>query len=296
MASYFPLETLYELGDAYNPDDITYAIVWNHPKGDLARYKNLKAVFSTGAGTEHFDQDPNLPNAPIFRLVDPNMAEDMALYALYWSLHFHRKFETYRTQQTAKKWERYATPPAHTFHICVLGQGAMGQFISEHLAKNKFKVSGWSRSPKDVDGVQSFSGETALTDTLAETDVLISCLPLNDVTRGYLDKARLSALKHGAGFINISRGPIVETKALLDLLDTRHISAAVLDVFDQEPLDDNSPLWDHPNVHVTPHMSGMTNTQTAAKIIAENIAKVKSGKMPDNMYKDWTGRHPSADK
>ena len=104
LAIHLPHHDLIEYDKISNIEDIDYAIVWKHPQGDLCRYPNLKAVLSTGAGTEQFDTDPNLPDAPIFRLIDMAMAEDMALYALYWILHFQRNFETYREQQKDQIW------------------------------------------------------------------------------------------------------------------------------------------------------------------------------------------------
>lgn len=284
LAAYLPRHDVIEYENISNPDEIDYAIVWKHPKGDLRRYPNLKAVLSTGAGTEHFDTDPNLPDAPIFRLIDMAMAEDMALYALYWILHFQRGFESYREQQSAQIWRRHPSPTASEYKICFLGLGAIGTVIATKIAQNGFEVTGWSRSPKNIEGVKSIAGEEALLNAIGSTDVLISCLPLNTSTRGFLNHDRLSRLKSDASIINISRGPILESRALQELLDNGHISAACLDVFDKEPLPKASPLWSHPKIHITPHMSGATNPETAVKIIAESILKLERGETPDHIY------------
>ena len=271
--------------DLEDPTKIDYAVVWNHPKGDLRRYPNLKAVLSMGAGTEHFDQDPNLPEAPIFRLVDGVMAEDMALYVLYWTIHFQRGLETYRKQQTSKHWQRYQAKVAADFHVTILGLGAIGQHIASKLAGNGFAVSGYASSKKDIPGVLSITDEAALNAVMGVSDVVVNCLPLNDRTRGFLEAKRLTAIKVGASLINMSRGPIIDDEALLDALNSGQIASAVLDVFALEPLPENSPYWDHPKVHVTPHMSGMTNPETAAKIIAESIKTLERGETPEHQYK-----------
>ena len=148
-----PGDTVLDFPDVPEPDDIEYAVVWAHPHGDLRRYANLKAVFSLGAGTEHFDADPTLPDVPIIRLDDPVMAEDMALYALYWTIHAQRRFEAYRTYQSRSEWRRHRSPPAANYKVLVLGLGIIGQTIAKTLKQNGFDVSGWSRSPKHLDHI-----------------------------------------------------------------------------------------------------------------------------------------------
>lgn len=277
LQSSLPGRIIHEYPNIPNIEDIEYAIVWNHPKGDLARYPNLKAVFSTGAGTEHFDQDPDVPNVPVIRLIDPTMADDMALYTLYWVLHFQRHFETYRTQQDTAHWERYPSRKTEDFRICVLGLGAIGTSIAQKLAMNGYPVTGWSRRQKTVGGVTCVAGDDALKTALSDTDVLVNVLPLTEATKGLLNREKLIWLKRGGFVINISRGSIIEDAALLGLLDTEHITAATLDVFDQEPLYERSAYWSHPDVHVTPHMSGATNPETAARIIANSIHSFERG-------------------
>lgn len=266
-------------------DKIEYALVWKHPAGDLESYPNLKAVFSLGSGVDYLDAFPTLPDAPIFRLIDTNMADDMALYTLYWTIHFQRLFSTYRKQQEQAKWARYLTPLAPHYNVTVLGLGAIGSYIANKLSHNGFNVTGWSRSAKTFEGVNSIHGREALETALQRTDVLICCLPYTKTTFEFLDLSVLSSLKKGAALINISRGPVVNEADLLTLLDSGHIGGATLDVFHMEPLPKTSPFWTHPNVHVTPHMSGATNPDTAMQIIAREIADFEKGIMPPYPYK-----------
>jgi len=284
IEKYLPEHEIAEFPDVPAPDDIDYAMVWKHPHGDLINYRNLKAVFSLGSGVDHLDGDDNLPDVPIFRLIDPAMAEDMALYTLYWVIHFQRLFTTYRKQQLDSHWHRYPTPLAPDFKVCMLGLGAIGSQMALVLAKNGFDVTGWSRSRKDIDGINCIAGQTAVSEALGTTDVLVNCLPLNESTRYFLNHKTLSQLRPGATLINVSRGPVIDEAALLALLNAGHISGAALDVFETEPLPQNSPLWTHPNVHVTPHMSGATNPDTAVQIIAKDIEKFEGGEMPAYPY------------
>ena len=284
IKTHMPGRRIIEFPDIPDLDEIEYALVWKHPPGDLERYPNLKAVFSLGSGVDYIDAFTSLPDAPIFRLIDINMADDMALYTLYWVIHFQRQMATYAAQQKQAHWARYPTPLAPEYKVTVLGQGAIGGHIAKVLAQNGFDVSGWSRSPKNVPGVNSVIGAAGLDAALPETDVLVCCLPLNQATREFLDLAVLSKLKKGGAFINVSRGPVVHEPDLLTLLNSGHICGAALDVFVTEPLPQNSPFWAHPNVFVTPHMSGATNPDTAVQIIVKELSGFEQGIMPPYPY------------
>jgi len=284
LAKYLPGRKAVEFGDDYDPSDIEYALIWKHPDGDLQSYPNLKAIFSLGSGTDYLDTHQSLPDAPIFRLIDPNMADDMALYCLYWIIHIQRGMDVLLGQQRNRVWQRYPTPLAHELKVCVLGLGAIGGHIASVLAKNGYDVYGWSRSPKNIEGIKSVIGKQALRETLPDMDIVISMLPANKSTRKSLDKQFFRAMKQGSSFINISRGAVVDEDDLLDVLDEGHLESVVLDVFTTEPLPANSPFWMHENVYVTPHMSGATNPDTGVRIIAENILKFEQGIMPPYPY------------
>ncbi len=284
IKKHMPGRKIIEYPDITDPDLIEYALLWNHPAGDLDRYTNLKVIFSLGSGVDYLDAYPSLPDAPIFRLIDTNMADDMALYTLYWVIHFQRLFGTYCAQQKKAIWARYPTPLAPQFKVSMLGLGAIGSHIALALAKNGFDVSGWSRSPKVIPGVNCVHGKEALDSLLSDTDVVVCCLPYTKATYEFLDLSILSRIKRDAGLINISRGAVINEVDLLMLLDSGHIGGAVLDVFHSEPLPENSRFWNHSKVHVTPHISGATNPDTAAQIIARELAGFERGIMPPYPY------------
>ena len=266
-----------EYAQIFDPAEIEYALIWKHPDGDLERYPNLKAVFSLGSGTDYLDTHKSLPDAPIFRLIDPNMADDMALYCLYWIIHIQRGMDVLQGQQRNRVWQRYPTPLAHELKVCVLGQGAIGSHISSMLARNGYDVYGWSRSPKNIDCVTSVVGNDALRDILPQMDIVISMLPSNPSTHKFLNKEFFTSMKDDSSFINISRGAVVDEDDLLFALDEGYLETVVLDVFATEPLPQSSPFWAHDNVYVTPHMSGATNPDTGVKIVAENILNFEKG-------------------
>ncbi|WP_052702009.1 glyoxylate/hydroxypyruvate reductase A [Marinomonas sp. S3726] len=269
-------------------DDIEYAVIWNHPVEDLLNYKNLKGILLLGAGTEHIDAASAVPNVPIIRLIDPEVLKDMGLYTLYWVMNQHRQYDTYRLQQLAQHWQRHNSPQAIDFNITILGLGAVGKEVVTCLKRNGFNVAGWDAFPQELEGINSFSSKTQLTEALNKTHVLVNCLPLNASTTHFINRALLEQLSPAAMLINISRGDIIDDRALIEALDTEHLSHAVLDTFNVEPLPKDSPYWHHPKVTLTPHISGATYARSAAKLIATNIQRIENGEHAFPLH-----QHPS---
>lgn len=270
-----------------NPDDIKYAAVWQHPHADLLRYKNLKAVLVLGAGMDHIDQAPMLPNVPIVRLVDPAVGADMSQYVLYWVMHFQRGYETYRQQQAERRWQRYEYPLASGYQVSVLGAGAIATCIAEFIASAGFKVCVWSRSQRKSEhsGVDYYSGSEGLDSALMAANVLVNCLPLKPQTSEFINATLLAKLPKGASLINVSRGGVVNESDLLAALQSGHLASAALDTVATEPMSEEHPFWSQRNIHLTPHISGATYTRTAAQVVADNILRIEAGEAPFPIYK-----------
>ena len=266
------------------PEDIHYAVVWNHPHGDLLNYPNLKAILNMGAGTDHLDAEAELPQVPIVRLLDPDVGNDMAQYGVYWAMHFHRRFEDYRQQASRREWLGHEVARTVDYRVSVLGLGLIGTQIAERLALSGFKSQGWSRTEHHIDGVETFHGAQGLQHLLEQTDVLVNCLPLNPQTHHLLDKDALRQLPSGSFLINVSRGAVIDDDALIELLASGHIAGAALDTFAEEPLPTDSPYWRAENVFVTPHISGSTFAKSAARPIADNIIRIERGETPYPIY------------
>ncbi len=265
-----------------NPEDVEFVLAWGPKRGELARFPNLKAIFSLGAGVEHLFRDPGLPQGiPVVRLVDPGLTLRMTEYVVHWVLHFHRGFHAYAQSQGRGEWrQRPAPPPPEKRRVGVLGLGTLGGDAAQTLAALGFDVAGWSRSPKDLNGVRCCAGEDAFPAFLSGLDIAVCLLPLTDETRGLIDRQALAALPRGACLINAGRGPQVVEQDLLDALDTGHLEAAALDVFEIEPLAGGHPFWTHPKVIVTPHIASQTSPDTAAPEIAANIRRIRAGEVP----------------
>lgn len=280
LAQGLPSLEIVEYPEVGDPETIRYAVIWHHPHGDLARYPNLKAILLLGAGTDHIDQDVGLPDVPIVRLIDPDVGIDMAHYVCYHVLHFHRQYDRYEEQKTARLWERHKVARAKDFRVTVLGLGRIGKFIAERVADLGYQVCAWSRSQHQVDRVTCYSGASGLQDVLAKTDLLVNCLPLNKDTDKLIDYAMLTLMPKGGYLINISRGAVIEDAALIAALENGQLSAAALDTFAVEPLPQDSPYWTMHNVIVTPHMSGATYARSAVQPIVENILRIEDGEQP----------------
>lgn len=260
------------------------AIVANPDPAEVAALPGLVWVQSLWAGVERLVGAFDRP-LPIVRLVDPEMARTMAEAVLAWTYYLQRDMPAYARQQRDRVWQPH--PYRKPSEICVglLGMGALGTAAAVRLAEAGFRVAGWSRSPKAaLPGVAAFHGADGLPAMLGRSDILVCLIPLTPETRGLIDAGRLAALKAGASLINFARGPIVVTADLVSALDRGHLTHAVLDVFDAEPLPADSVLWSHPRVSVLPHISGPTDMGSAAATVAANLrAYRRTGRPPDGI-------------
>jgi glyoxylate/hydroxypyruvate reductase len=262
-----------------NPVEIDYALVWKPEPGFLASLPSLKLILSLGAGVDHLLGDPHLPrHLPIVRLVDPHMTDAMSEYVVLQVLRLHRRDLVYRDQQQAGVWHELDQKNAAERRVGILGLGELGQNAAKKLKALSFDVAGWSRGEKRIPGVEGFAGPTGLPGLLGRSEILVCLLPLTPETEGILNAGTLAVLPRGAALVNAARGAHLVEQDLLAALASEQISAAVLDVFREEPLPADHPFWHHPRVVVTPHVAAFTNPTTAAPIIVDNIRRFEEGR------------------
>ena len=265
-----------EIGD---PAAIDYALVWRPEPGFLASLPNLKLILSLGAGVDHLLGDPRLPlHLPILRLVDPHMTDAMSEYVVLQVLRLHRRDLDYRNQQGAGVWRELDQQNAGQRRVGILGLGELGQDAAKKLKALGFDVAGWSRSEKAVEGVRSYAGAAGLAPLLGRSEIIVCLLPLTAETEGILNTRTLALLPKGAALVNAARGAHLVEEDLLAALASGQISAAVLDVFREEPLPVDHSFWHHPRVVVTPHIAAFTNPATASPIILDNIRRFEEGR------------------
>ncbi|MEM1365215.1 MAG: glyoxylate/hydroxypyruvate reductase A [Pseudomonadota bacterium] len=250
-----------EVGDPL----VRYAVVWKQPAGSLSNFPNLKAIFSLGAGVDHVFANDDPPAIPIVRVVADDLSDRMAEYGVWHCLDLLRQGPMYRRQQAERSWhEDRGQPSARDLTVGILGMGEIGARCAQRLAPFGFKLASWSRSEKLTDGVTSYAGRGRLHEFLSVSDIVLSLLPLTDDTRGLIDTDFLAAMKQdgyfgGGMLINAGRGGLQVENDILTALDAGTLAHAVLDVFEAEPLPQDSPLWLHPNVTITPHAAAMSS-------------------------------------
>jgi len=272
-----PHDTLVSVAD----ESVDIALVATPPAGTFARLKNLKLIQSLWMGVERLLADPQLPKGvPLARLIDPGMVAAMSETVLAHVLDWHRHHYTYREYQAQRKWHRHRQFMASDRTVGILGLGELGSHAAGRLLALGFNVAGWSRRPKTLAGVRTF---TDLEEMLAISDVAVCLVPLTPQTKGVLNARTLAKIKAGGCVINVARGGHVVTQDLIAALDSGHLRHAYLDVFEQEPLPADSPLWCHPRVTITPHTAALTEPRTSVRKIAENVERVRRGQPALNL-------------
>ena len=262
-----------------------YALVWRPPHEMLANRCDLKAVFALGAGVDAIlDQERKhpgtLPAVPLLRLEDTGMAQQMQEYALSYVLRYFRRFDEYQALQQRQEWQPLDPHSLDDFTIGILGAGVLGQSVARKLTEFGFSVRCWSRSAKQIDGVQSFAGEAQRAAFLDGVKLVINLLPNTPETVGILNRELFAQLSTGAYLINIARGAHLVEADLLTALDQGQLAAATLDVFAREPLPQDHPFWRHPRVTITPHIAAITLPQQAMDQIVANIRALEAGYAP----------------
>jgi glyoxylate/hydroxypyruvate reductase len=262
--------------DAGEPSEIEFALVWKPEPGYLRRFSNLRVIFSLGAGVDHIFADPLLPvNVPVVRIVDDDLSAQLSEYAIHGILHFHRKMPYYFCCQTRMQWGEPGRTNASQTTVAILGLGHVGSDLARKIRCLGFRVRGWSRTPKSLNGVECYDGEEGLEQALRDANFLVCALPLTKATKEIINAKTLGNLAPGAYVINIGRGDHVVDEDLLAALEQGRLAGAMLDVFRHEPLTRDHDFWRHPHIKITPHIAGDPNARTAARQVAENILRAR---------------------
>ncbi|HDY6881099.1 TPA: glyoxylate/hydroxypyruvate reductase GhrA [Klebsiella pneumoniae] len=259
-----------------------YALVW-HPPVEMLQGRALKAVFALGAGVDSIlsklrDHPDMLPlSIPLFRLEDTGMGRQMQEYAVSQVLHWFRRFDDYQALKLVSRWQPLPEYRADEFTVGIMGAGVLGAKVAESLQPWGFPLRVWSRSRKSWPQVQSFAGQAELGEFLQGTRVLINLLPNTAETAGIINQTLLAQLPDESYVLNLARGVHVVEEDLLAALNSGKLKGAMLDVFSREPLPQESPLWAHPRVAMTPHVAAVTRPMEAITYISETISRLERG-------------------
>jgi glyoxylate/hydroxypyruvate reductase A len=271
--------------DVGDPGAVRYLAVWEPSYALIETLPNLQVVFSLGAGVDQFDLARLPDGVALVRLIEPGLTAGMAEYVAWAALTLHRNILDYAQAQRDGRWEPIRPVLAAGRGVGVMGLGELGQAALAQLRGLGFRLQGWSRSPREINGVTCFAGERQLADFLGRCDILVCLLPLTAQTRGILGREVFEVLPKGAGLINVGRGGHLREDDLLAALASGQLSGAVLDVFSDEPPPAGHPFWGHPRILMTPHIASMTLPETAAPAVLENIRRHRAGQPPHGLVR-----------
>ena len=271
-----------------DPAGVHYAAVWKPVPGELKAFPNLQVIFNLGAGVDALMADKSLPEVPLVRVAVPDLTGRMTEYVVLHVLMHHRQELYLRRSQAAKRWAPKFQWPASDITIGIMGLGTLGADAAGALLRLGFRVVGWSRSQRAIDGVRCFHGTGQIDAFLRETNILVCLLPLTPETRGILDRNVFAKLNRNSRLgapvlINAGRGGLQNEEDILACLDDGTLGAASLDVFVQEPLPEGSRFWTHPKVVLTPHNAADTDADEISKYVAAQIARFEAGGALENV-------------
>ena len=258
-------------------DKIEVALVWNLPDKILKKLKNLKIIFSLGAGVDHILKLPSYKNTPIIRIQDPNMRSRMLNHVLAQILIYQLKLTEYNKAQQKNIWldERH-TSLNKDLTIGVLGVGYLGKFIANKLKSLNYNVIGYKNTISAAKYSIPIYYKKSLKTFLKLSDIIVSVLPATIETKDLINKSFLNQMKKKSLLINIGRGSSLNEMDLLKHIKQNNYFFASLDVFKKEPLPKNSKLWKNQNITVTPHVAAITDVDSSINYIFSKFEQFRT--------------------
>lgn len=276
--------------DAYDPDEIDYIFIWKPRPDAFVGLERLKAILSLGAGVDALLKNPSRPEGvPIVRFIDAELTQSMSDYVLANVTMHQRLFTRFQRDKAARRWVQLYPSAAWHATVGVMGLGELGQDVIRHLKTYGYRLRGWSRSPKSIDGVETFTGPAEFDAFLSGTDILVNLLPLTAETQGILNYETFSKLRRGGldgegpVIVNAGRGGHQKEADIVRALTDGTLKAASLDVFEVEPLPQDSPLWTLDNAYITPHIAAASTIRTGVAYFSRVIADHAAGRPLPNV-------------
>lgn len=256
-------------------------------KMDLEKFKNLKYIFLTSTGVDYLDleyiiNERNIIITNAHGAYGPPIAE----WVLYNILQLEKLDRLNLENQRNKKWvQRKNSGQLYNKKALILGTGAIAVETAKRLKGFDVKTIGFNTSGRSVEYFDEVVNRDKLFEILPEMDYVISTLPGTEKTEKFIDEDFISKMNKKALIINISRGVVVDEKALIKALKEERIRGAALDVFEVEPLPESSPLWEMENVYVFPHISYSSEDfeERMLDVAMNNLKNLKENKEPLNI-------------
>lgn len=253
----------------------------------------LRWVQATSSGIGEFLKKTGLDRSAItFTTAAGVHARALAEFSMLGMLHFFRDVPFLSRRKQAKHWERYTVRGLAGARALVIGLGEVGRAIARDAAVFEVDVWGLRRTPGPApEGVSRIIAKNELRESLAKVDALILACPLTAETEGLIGKSEIAALKPGAIVVNVARGAVIDEDALAEALTSGHIGGAALDAFTVEPLPKESPLWELPNVIISPHSASTVAAENGriVDIFLDNLERYLSGRPMRNKFEPTRG-------
>ena len=226
-----PDEDVYLFPDEGDRSEVSYVIAWKPPAGIFKNYPNLQAVASMGAGVDHILKDPDFPaHLQVTRVTDMFLTKDMGEYVLEMVLNHLRNYNSLIEGQHKHEWRHGLYRRLSDVAVGVMGLGVLGEYTAALLSNMGCNVNGWSRSEKNIDGINCYHGSAEFNEFLSKSEILVCLLPLTTETTGILNKETFSKLPSGAFIIIVARGQHLVDEDVIVMIDRGHIAGAVMDV------------------------------------------------------------------
>ena len=239
--------------------------------------KRLQWIQVTGAGVDRFLAAGKLPDGVRLTRADVAFGDQIAEYVIGHLLAVTQRIRDVAALQSARQWTPLTLSWLKGRTMGVAGAGSIGRAVADRAAGMGMRTLGLARTPRELAGFEKVYGPDRLHEFLSELDVLALCVPRTSQTEGMIGGAEIAAMKETAILVNVARGAVVDQDALTDALRSGRLAHAVLDVFEEEPLPEDSPLWSLENVTVTSHHAGLNIPEQIAGFFLENLKRFRQG-------------------
>jgi phosphoglycerate dehydrogenase-like enzyme len=262
--------------------DVAWAEALVGFKRPAAGLGNARWVHCIGAGVDGWTRGISWPDNVLLTRTTQSFAIPIGEYVLARVLAAAQEIPALVHDQDARRWRSFVPSVVHGTHAVVIGTGDLGRGIAERLTALGITVVGVSRSGREAAGFQRVVPQSALEEVLPDTQWLVLAAPLTDETRGMINDAVLGLVRD-CWLINVARAPLVDEAAMLRALDDGRLAGAALDVFNDEPLPTESPLWSHNGIIISPHIAGVTSIPGAVDGFLSALEALEAGKMPERV-------------
>ena len=243
----------------------------------LSLARRLRWIQAAAAGVDGFLGAGWPPAGALLTRIPSGFGEAIAEYVIAHVLAVTQGLRRIRDAQAARSWSPFHPQLVAGKVMGVAGTGEIGRVVAQRARGVGMRTLGLARTGRKMAEFERVFDGSETSEFLGGLDVLAICLPLTPGTRGFFGAAELASMKRGAILVNVARGAIVDEAALVDALRAGTIRAAVLDVFETEPLPDRSPLWEMENVTVTPHVAGLNDPDQIVGVFLDNLRRFRDG-------------------